>query len=401
MRTATRSPPKHVTRTKQVMGIPDEPFWSPAELGRRVPAALRPSAAHPSEVDVAGSTRHGRPRRRGMGRVLAAHRHRRIGIDALPDVRAGREHRHPRRHREGVQRHARRGARLAGRRCRPHRQHRHQAHRPGARSPLEHPGGRQMYYGVREHAMGSAMVGMAMHGGVLPAGGTFFVFLDYMRPSGPPRQPQPRQGRVRLHPRLGRRRRGRADAPAGRAARHAAGDSRPAGHPAGRRQRDRRRVAGACVDHDGPTALVLSPAGDPGVHRRHGRRARRRRRARGRRPAGGPRRHRQRGGAVRRRRRSGSAPTGVRASSSACRRGIASPRQDPNFQDVVFPAGVPVLSVEAATTFGWERYADRLDRHRPLRRQRSRCSRARPAGHQRRPRRQHCARTAVHGEGQI
>ena len=34
---------------------------------------------------------------------------------------------------------------------------------------------------MREHAMGAAMVGMARHGGVLPAGGTFFVFLDYMR----------------------------------------------------------------------------------------------------------------------------------------------------------------------------------------------------------------------------
>jgi transketolase len=33
-------------------------------------------------------------------------------------------------------------------------------------------------------------------------------------------------------------------------------------------------------------------------------------------------------------------------------------RQDPNYQASVFPAGVPVLSVEAATTFGWERYAD-------------------------------------------
>ncbi len=48
---------------------------------------------------------------------------------------------------------------------------------------FEHPGGRQMYYGIREHAMGAAMVGMARHGGVLPAGGTFFVFFDYMRPS--------------------------------------------------------------------------------------------------------------------------------------------------------------------------------------------------------------------------
>jgi transketolase len=42
--------------------------------------------------------------------------------------------------------------------------------------------GRQMYYGIREHGMGSAMVGMALHGGVIPVGGTFFVFVDYMRP---------------------------------------------------------------------------------------------------------------------------------------------------------------------------------------------------------------------------
>ena len=43
--------------------------------------------------------------------------------------------------------------------------------------------GKQVYYGIREHAMGAAMVGMALHGGVLPVGGTFFVFADYMRPS--------------------------------------------------------------------------------------------------------------------------------------------------------------------------------------------------------------------------
>ena len=43
--------------------------------------------------------------------------------------------------------------------------------------------GKQIYYGIREHAMGAAMVGMALHGGVLPVGGTFFVFADYMRPS--------------------------------------------------------------------------------------------------------------------------------------------------------------------------------------------------------------------------
>jgi transketolase len=43
--------------------------------------------------------------------------------------------------------------------------------------------GRQIHWGVREHGMGGIMNGMALHGGVLPIGGTFLVFSDYMRPS--------------------------------------------------------------------------------------------------------------------------------------------------------------------------------------------------------------------------
>ncbi len=43
--------------------------------------------------------------------------------------------------------------------------------------------GRYLYYGVREHAMAAAMNGMALHGGVVPYGGTFLVFTDYCRPS--------------------------------------------------------------------------------------------------------------------------------------------------------------------------------------------------------------------------
>ena len=42
---------------------------------------------------------------------------------------------------------------------------------------------RYLHFGVREHAMGSIAVGMALHGGVLPVVGTFFVFADYMRPA--------------------------------------------------------------------------------------------------------------------------------------------------------------------------------------------------------------------------
>ncbi|MGQ9584107.1 MAG: transketolase [Anaerolineae bacterium] len=44
-------------------------------------------------------------------------------------------------------------------------------------------GGRNIHWGVREHAMGAAMNGMVLHGGVTPYGATFTVFADYMRPS--------------------------------------------------------------------------------------------------------------------------------------------------------------------------------------------------------------------------
>ena len=44
-------------------------------------------------------------------------------------------------------------------------------------------GGNYIYYGVREHAMAAAMNGLALHGGVLPYGGTFLVFSDYCRPA--------------------------------------------------------------------------------------------------------------------------------------------------------------------------------------------------------------------------
>jgi transketolase len=43
--------------------------------------------------------------------------------------------------------------------------------------------GRNLYFGVREHGMGAILNGMALHGGVRPYGGTFLIFSDYMRPS--------------------------------------------------------------------------------------------------------------------------------------------------------------------------------------------------------------------------
>ena len=43
--------------------------------------------------------------------------------------------------------------------------------------------GRYIHYGVREHAMAASMNGMALHGGIIPYGGTFLVFTDYLRPA--------------------------------------------------------------------------------------------------------------------------------------------------------------------------------------------------------------------------
>ena len=57
--------------------------------------------------------------------------------------------------------------------------------------PLEHqtkmfpgnPYGRTLHFGIREHAMGAILNGIALHGGTRPYGGTFLVFSDYMRPA--------------------------------------------------------------------------------------------------------------------------------------------------------------------------------------------------------------------------
>src|SRR5262249_40392966 len=43
--------------------------------------------------------------------------------------------------------------------------------------------GNYLHYGVREHGMAATMNGMALHGGIVPYGGSFLVFTDYCRPS--------------------------------------------------------------------------------------------------------------------------------------------------------------------------------------------------------------------------
>jgi len=217
--------------------------------------------------------------------------------------------------------------------------------------------GQQIYFGIREHAMAAAMVGMALHGGILPVGGTFFVFADYMRPSlrlaalshakaifvfshdsvgvgedGPTHQPVEHLASLRIIPGL-----------------HVV---RPA---------DSNETAQAwrdAADHDGPTALILSrqslPITTDGSAIATG------------------------AGVV----RAGSSAaqivlvgTGsevslcVQAATQLEQSGIASqvvsmPSWDrfetmsKDFKSTIFPRGVPVLSVEAGSTFGWAKYAD-------------------------------------------
>jgi transketolase len=47
----------------------------------------------------------------------------------------------------------------------------------------DNPSGRNLHFGVREHAMGAVLNGMSLFGGVIPYGGTFLVFSDYMKPA--------------------------------------------------------------------------------------------------------------------------------------------------------------------------------------------------------------------------
>jgi len=168
-----------VSRTKQVMGIPDEPFWAPAELvaAYRTHCADRGAderAAWQQRLTASGVDRsvwdacwaHGGvagwteslpvfDQGEKIATRVAIEKAFNASLDGVPGLMAG-----------AADLTGNTGTKLAGQ----------QPANPST------PGGRQVYYGIREHAMGSLMVGMALHGGVLPAGGTFFVFLDYMRP---------------------------------------------------------------------------------------------------------------------------------------------------------------------------------------------------------------------------
>jgi transketolase len=230
------------------------------------------------------------------------------------------------------------------------------------RQSKEHPGGRQLYFGIREHAMGAAMTGMAAHGGILPVGGTFFTFSDYMRPA------------VRLaamsrmhviyswtHDSIGVGEDGPTHEPIEHLASLRAMPGLAVVRPA-----DANECAQAwrcAVDADGPVAMILSRQSIPVLSETATLAAN-----------GVP-----RGGYVLR--DSADAPelvlvaTGSEvhlclgaadalASEGHSVRVVSLPcwewfeDQEDAYQEHVLPGDVPTLSVEAAASFGWERYSD-------------------------------------------
>ena len=123
-------------------------------------------------------------------------------------------------------------------------------------------GGRHIHFGIREHGMAAAANGMALHGGIIPCVGTFFVFSDYLRPalrlSAIMRQ---RVVYVLTHD-CHRSRGGRPDASSGRASRQPARDAQSARVPARRRDGDRRMLGtrGSAVGRTQPSRAVVPDA---------------------------------------------------------------------------------------------------------------------------------------------
>jgi transketolase len=221
--------------------------------------------------------------------------------------------------------------------------------------------GRQLYFGIREHGMGAALNGMSLHGGVLPFGGTFFVFSDYMRPAV--RLAALSQAKVIYswtHDSVGLGEDGPTHQPIEQLAAMRAMPGLRVIRPA-----DANETAQAwkvAIDSDGPTALVLTRQNVPVLDG----------------TAGAP---VERGAYVLVATDDPDGPavvllgTGsevsvcVEAAALLAGAGIAAQvvsmpswelfsLQTDDYQDSVLPPHVPTLAVEAATGFGWDRWVD-------------------------------------------
>jgi len=220
------------------------------------------------------------------------------------------------------------------------------------------PGGRQIFFGVREHGMAAIMNGMALHGGVIPVGGTFLVFSDYARGAvrlsalsgakvvysfthdsvgvgedGPTHQPVEHVPSLRAIPGLTVIRPADANetVAAWRSAIEAHGptalvlsrQSLPTLD--GTSPEGVRRGAYVLVDVDDPTLVLVATGSE--VHL-----------------------------CVEAARRLGEDGTSTRVVSMPSWDLFEA--QDDAYRAAVLPAGVPALAVEAGVSFGWDRYAD-------------------------------------------
>ena len=249
-----------VTATKAVLGIPDEPFWLPPDVveSYRETAAERCAADYERWQKSLDAIDAEEPRRVGCG--LARDRRRRLGRRPAV-VRAGREGGHPPGDRQGPRGVRRLVPRTGVRRRRPHRQYRHEAPRRRATDRRDTGWAADLLRRPR-HAMGSTMVGMARHGGILPVGGTFFVFLDYMRP--PVRLAALSRAKVVFvftHDSVGVGEDGPTHQPVEHVATLRAIPGLQVIRPADANETV--EAWKAAVGHDGPTALVLSRQGIP------------------------------------------------------------------------------------------------------------------------------------------
>jgi len=174
---------EELAATKKVMGWPEEPFYVPAELADVKAKLMKRGAqasadwdatladyakAHAAEAAelkrrLAGTLpdgcfdglpefaadAKGLATRKASGKVIAAL------AERIPELVGG-------------------SADLAGSNL---------VQLPGEAMTPTTMGERNVHWGIREHAMGAAVNGMALHGGVIPFGATFLVFSDYMRPA--------------------------------------------------------------------------------------------------------------------------------------------------------------------------------------------------------------------------
>ena len=145
----------------------------------------RPSAAAGREAlgERFSATGRSIPTPETVGAGAGAPAPRRMGGFAAQILPGGRGHGEPAGLGRGAERHCREDSLPPGRLGRPRRLEQHLPRRgwrdfqPGSYE------GRNVFFGVREHAMGAVCNGMALHGGVIPYGATFLIFSDYMRPA--------------------------------------------------------------------------------------------------------------------------------------------------------------------------------------------------------------------------